>query len=84
MSPDSAMLLKEIRGSSPQSNGSMNECRPLSPDSPIPQYFTAVFESVSVTDYRSSSPESALSDEECESNVFTIDSSSESINDETL
>ncbi len=83
MSPDSAMLLKEIRGSSPQSNGSMNECRPLSPDSPIPQYFTAVFESVSVTDYRSSSPESALSDEECESNVFTIDSSSEYINDET-
>ncbi|XP_016396332.1 uncharacterized protein LOC107730116 [Sinocyclocheilus rhinocerous] len=85
MSPDSAMLLKDIRGCSPQSNGSMNECRPLSPDSPITQYFPAVFESVFVTDYRSSSPESALSDEECELNVFTLDSSpesTESINDE--
>ncbi len=83
MSPDSAMLLKYIRGFSPQSNGSMNECRPLSPDSPIPQYFPAVLESVSVTVYRSSSPESALSDEECELNVFTLDCSPESINDET-
>uniref|UniRef100_A0A671KES6 Ankyrin-2-like n=1 Tax=Sinocyclocheilus anshuiensis TaxID=1608454 RepID=A0A671KES6_9TELE len=68
MSPDSAMLLKYIRGTSPESNGSMNECRLLSPDSPTPQYFPAVFESVSVTDYRSSSPESALSEEEWELN----------------
>ncbi|XP_050971025.1 ankyrin-2b isoform X26 [Labeo rohita] len=85
MSPDSAMLLKEIRGDSPQSNGSINECRPLSSDSPTPQYFPAVFESVSVTDYRSSSPESALSDEDFELNIFTLDSSpesTESINDE--
>uniref|UniRef100_A0A9J7WYX2 Ankyrin 2 n=1 Tax=Cyprinus carpio carpio TaxID=630221 RepID=A0A9J7WYX2_CYPCA len=85
MSPDSAMLLKDIRGYSPQSNGSMNECRPLSPDSPITQYFPAVFESISVKSYRSSSPESALSEEEWELNVFTLDSSpetTESINDE--
>ncbi|XP_051757277.1 ankyrin-2b isoform X1 [Ctenopharyngodon idella] len=78
MSHESAMLLEDIRGSSPQSNGSMNECRPLSPDSPTPQYFPAVFESISVTDYRSSSPESALSDEEWELNVLTQDSSPES------
>uniref|UniRef100_A0A9J7ZNL3 Ankyrin 2 n=1 Tax=Cyprinus carpio carpio TaxID=630221 RepID=A0A9J7ZNL3_CYPCA len=87
MSPDSAMLLKDIRGSSPQSNGSMNECRPLSPDSPITQYVPAVFESVSVKTYRSSSPESALSEEEWELNVFTLDSSpesTESINDERI
>jgi len=85
MSPDSAMLLKDSRRSSLQSNGSMNECGALSPDSPIPQYFPTVFESVSVTDYRSSSPESPLSEEECELNVFTLDSSpesTESINNE--
>ncbi|XP_026123920.1 ankyrin-2b isoform X37 [Carassius auratus] len=85
MSPDSAMLLKDIRWSSPQSDWSMNECRPLSPESPTPQYFPAVFESIFVTDYRSSSPESALSEDEWELNVFTIVSSpesTESINDE--
>ncbi|XP_067303784.1 mucin-3B-like [Pseudorasbora parva] len=71
MSPEYALLLEDIRGSSPQSDGSMNECRPLSPDSPTPQYFPAIFESISVTDCRSSSPESALSEEEWELNVFT-------------
>ncbi|XP_077057599.1 ankyrin-2b isoform X1 [Siphateles boraxobius] len=85
MSPESAMLLEEIRGSSPQSNGSINEFRPLSPDSPTPQYVRAGFESISVTNYMSSSPESALSEEEWELNVFTQDcfaESTESINEE--
>ncbi|XP_043099164.1 uncharacterized protein LOC122347998 [Puntigrus tetrazona] len=84
MSPDSAMLLKDIRGSSPQSDGPMDDYRPLSPDSPVPQYFPALFELVSVTEYMSSSPESALSEDECELNILNIDSSPESINDERL
>ncbi|XP_067256384.1 ankyrin-2b isoform X3 [Chanodichthys erythropterus] len=86
MSPESAMLLEDIKRSSPQSNESMNECRPLSPDSPTPQYFPAVFESIFLTDYMSSSPESALSDEEWELNVLTQDyspESTESVNEET-
>ncbi len=63
----------------------MNEFRPLSPDSPITQYFPAVFESISVKTHRPSSPESVLSEEEWEFNVFTLDTSpesTESINDE--
>ncbi|XP_051576891.1 uncharacterized protein LOC127454015 [Myxocyprinus asiaticus] len=77
MSPESAMLLADIRRSSPQSVGSINECRPLSTDSPVPQYFAAVFESIPVTDYRSSSPESVWSEEEYELNVFSSVSSPE-------
>ncbi|XP_073715824.1 uncharacterized protein [Misgurnus anguillicaudatus] len=80
MSPESVMLLNDIRGSSPQSDGSINECRPLSPDSPVPQYFPRLFELIPVTDYRSSSPESAVSEEEFELNVFTS-ASLESLDD---
>ncbi|KAA0723858.1 Ankyrin-2 [Triplophysa tibetana] len=80
MSPESVMLLEDIRGCSPQSVGSIDECRPLSPDSPVPQYFPAFFESVPLTGHRSSSPESVVSEEEHKLNVFTL-ASLESLNE---
>uniref|UniRef100_A0A8C9YWT4 Ankyrin-2 n=1 Tax=Sander lucioperca TaxID=283035 RepID=A0A8C9YWT4_SANLU len=55
--------LFEDRAESPGSAASKNEFRPLSPDSPIPDFTQALRESsISRMDYRSSSPESVFSD----------------------
>ncbi|XP_023279632.1 uncharacterized protein LOC111667981 [Seriola lalandi dorsalis] len=64
MLPESTMQIAERRASSPESMPEFNENRSLSPDSPIPQ-FTASLEEYTSTQ-RSSSPESAGSDSECE------------------
>uniref|UniRef100_A0A3P8ZYZ7 Ankyrin 2 n=1 Tax=Esox lucius TaxID=8010 RepID=A0A3P8ZYZ7_ESOLU len=50
----------EIRPSSPKSISSVDEYRALSPDSPIPQYWHLIPDSI--VDFRSSSPESVSSD----------------------
>ncbi|CAB1351828.1 unnamed protein product [Coregonus sp. 'balchen'] len=55
----SIVLGIDTRSSSPESLGSVNEHRPLSPDSPIPQFRQVIPESV--LGYRSSSPESVTS-----------------------
>ncbi|XP_073691844.1 uncharacterized protein [Garra rufa] len=72
-----------FRASSPDSDTSVNDFKLLSPDSPVPQYFPAVFESVpynrSLSDYISPCPESELSEEEL--NVLTTEASPESINE---
>ncbi|XP_060789253.1 ankyrin-2b isoform X2 [Neoarius graeffei] len=69
MSPQSLISASDIRVSSPDS---VSACRPLSPDSPIPQYSTMLVDLVSVTGHRSSSPESMTSDEDYEFNVYTV------------
>ncbi|XP_058250471.1 ankyrin-2b isoform X2 [Hemibagrus wyckioides] len=68
MSTQSIFSASEIRGSSPDS---INVHRPLSPDSPIPQYSEMLVDLVSVTGHRSTSPEFVASDEDYEFNVFT-------------
>ncbi|XP_031441404.1 uncharacterized protein LOC105907238 [Clupea harengus] len=62
MSPDSAMMMTDIRCSSPESVASLNEFKALSPDSPIPQYSLSFFEPNFSTGQRSTSPESVDSD----------------------
>ncbi|XP_044038915.1 ankyrin-2b isoform X22 [Siniperca chuatsi] len=59
--------LFEDRAASPGSTASNDEFRPLSPDSPIPEFREALHEStISLMDLRSTSPESVLSDLEME------------------
>ncbi|XP_008286053.1 uncharacterized protein LOC103361685 isoform X1 [Stegastes partitus] len=59
--------LFEDRAESPDSTGSKHKFRPLSPDSPVPQFTQALQESsMSCVTLRSSSPESGLSDLEIE------------------
>ncbi|XP_071190129.1 mucin-2-like [Salvelinus alpinus] len=58
-----ASILLQDRCSSPESIASIDECRALSPDSPIPQFRQMLPESaISTIGYRSSSPESFASD----------------------
>ena len=61
MSPDVAMVL-ETRASSPDSVTSVNELRPLSPDSPLPEFTVALPECITFLRSVSSSPESVASD----------------------
>eukprot|EP00063_Salmo_salar_P036206 XP_014011041.1 PREDICTED: cardiomyopathy-associated protein 5-like isoform X3 [Salmo salar] len=71
MSPESVMLLTNIRSSSPESTASVDEYRCLSPDSPLPQYLQYFPEpTIFMTGSRSSSPASVLSDEEFENELF--------------
>uniref|UniRef100_A0AAQ4QZF9 Ankyrin 2 n=1 Tax=Gasterosteus aculeatus aculeatus TaxID=481459 RepID=A0AAQ4QZF9_GASAC len=59
----SLMLMSTFRSSSPESAGSLNELRPLSPDSPIPEFTQGLQESaISHMDMISCSPESLLSE----------------------
>ncbi|CDQ85060.1 unnamed protein product [Oncorhynchus mykiss] len=68
MSPESVMLLTNVRSSSPESTASF---RCLSPDSPLPQYLQYFPEpTIFMTGIRSSSPASVLSDEEFENEFF--------------
>ncbi|XP_047671508.1 ankyrin-2b isoform X2 [Tachysurus fulvidraco] len=69
MSLESAILQSDIRGSSPDS---LCACRPLSPDSPIPQYSAMFCGLVPITGYRSSSLESLASGSDCESNILNF------------
>ncbi|XP_060730195.1 ankyrin-2b isoform X2 [Tachysurus vachellii] len=69
MSPESAILQSDIRGSSPDS---LCACRPLPPDSPIPQYSAMFCGVVPITGYRSSSLESLASGSDCESNILNF------------
>ncbi len=60
-----------FRAFTPASDTSLNEFRLLSPDSPLPQFFTS-FETTPLNDFRSSSPESALKEKEKhEVDIFT-------------
>ncbi|XP_053537218.1 ankyrin-2b isoform X3 [Ictalurus punctatus] len=59
VSPESMILASDIRGSSPDS---VSACRPLSPDSPIPQYSGLFCELIPVRGHRPSSPESLAPD----------------------
>ncbi|XP_040886790.1 uncharacterized protein LOC121176783 isoform X3 [Toxotes jaculatrix] len=62
-----SLLLTNFRSSSPESTGSLNEFRALSPDSPIPELRLVLQESlITYMEYRSSSPEPA-------SSVFEVD-----------
>ena len=61
MSPDVAMVL-EARASSPDSVTSVSELRPLSPDSPLPEFTVALPECITFLRSVSSSPESVASD----------------------
>ena len=61
MSPDLVMVL-EARASSPDSATSVNELRPLSPDSPLPEFKIALPECITFLRSVSSSPESVASD----------------------
>ncbi|KAM9400474.1 uncharacterized protein ACWYII_030390 isoform 3-T3 [Salvelinus alpinus] len=71
MSPESVMLLTNVRSSSPESTASVDEYRCLSPDSPLPQYLQYFPEpTIFMTGSRSSSPASVLSDEEFENELF--------------
>ncbi|XP_048827075.1 LOW QUALITY PROTEIN: ankyrin-2-like [Brienomyrus brachyistius] len=63
--PESLHL--DDRPASPESTGSINEFRVLSPDSPVPQYNVPVFDSATLeAGYRSASPESQLSENDSE------------------
>ncbi|XP_026208480.1 uncharacterized protein LOC113157297 [Anabas testudineus] len=64
-----AMQMTDIRASSPESMSEFSENRPLSPDSPIPQ-FPLSLEEYTIT-LRSSSTESVRSDSECELTVIS-------------
>ncbi|XP_072574842.1 uncharacterized protein [Paramormyrops kingsleyae] len=65
LSPESLHL--DDRAASPESTGSINEFRFLSPDSPVPQYNVSVFDSAKIgAGYRSASPESQLSENDSE------------------
>ncbi|CAJ1086556.1 ankyrin-2b isoform X1 [Xyrichtys novacula] len=66
-------ILTESRVSSPGSEASLSKHRPLSPDSPVPDFRAELQDPVSaVANYRSSSPESVTSDLE-DSSVFLSD-----------
>ncbi|TSL34536.1 Ankyrin-2 [Bagarius yarrelli] len=69
MSPYSMDVALDNRGSSPDS---ISACRPLSPDSPVPQYSAVVCEVVPMTGCRSSSLESLASVSDTELNIFTV------------
>ena len=56
-----------MRTESAESGASVNEFKALSPDSPIPQYSLSFFETTFVTEQRSLTPESVMSDLDCES-----------------
>ncbi|KAL0970442.1 hypothetical protein UPYG_G00242010 [Umbra pygmaea] len=71
MSPESLKILEDIRASSPESTTSVDEYRCLSPDSPIPEFKQAIPNSSSITQHRSSSPESVSSGSECELMVMS-------------
>ncbi|XP_028838588.1 mucin-17-like [Denticeps clupeoides] len=61
------------RASSPESTESVSECRPLSPDSPVPQYLVHFPQSsIATSEERSESPESATSDIEYSFTEFTF------------
>ncbi|KAL2079306.1 hypothetical protein ACEWY4_025050 [Coilia grayii] len=60
------LLYEFLRGSSPQSDVSLNELKALSPDSPVLQYTDVFFDSAWLpTGSRSQSPQSAESDLDC-------------------
>ncbi|XP_028284793.1 uncharacterized protein LOC114450699 isoform X5 [Parambassis ranga] len=61
MSPNTVMTV-EARASSPESLTSVNEFRPLSPDSPLPEFAVALPECVKYLRSASSSPEMSASD----------------------
>ncbi|XP_078020971.1 ankyrin-2b isoform X2 [Epinephelus lanceolatus] len=61
ISTNSAMVI-EARASSPESVTSADECRPLSPDSPLPEFTVALPECVTFLRSASSSPETLASD----------------------
>ncbi|XP_049922891.1 ankyrin-2b isoform X2 [Epinephelus moara] len=61
ISTNSAMVI-EARASSPESVTSVDECRPLSPDSPLPEFTMALPECVTFLRSASSSPETLASD----------------------
>ncbi|XP_023279630.1 uncharacterized protein LOC111667980 [Seriola lalandi dorsalis] len=60
------LWLFEDRALSPDSTTSGNEFRPLSPESPIPEFTPALQSTICHTDLRSTSPDSVLSDLEME------------------
>ncbi|XP_071020691.1 uncharacterized protein [Oncorhynchus clarkii lewisi] len=62
MSSSSLMLLKDIKTTSPESTGTMDEHRSLSPDFPVPKYSPLFREAVPFR-HGSSSPESLPDDE---------------------
>ncbi|XP_069576816.1 uncharacterized protein [Brachyistius frenatus] len=61
MSPNSVMVT-EARAPSPESVASVNEFRPLSPDSPLPEFTVALPECVKFLRSTSASPEASASD----------------------
>ncbi|KAF3697517.1 Ankyrin-2 [Channa argus] len=63
MSPISVAVV-EARASSPESANSVNSLRPLSPDSPLPKFMTALPECVTLLRSQSSSPETGESDDD--------------------
>ncbi|XP_028329972.1 uncharacterized protein LOC114480222 [Gouania willdenowi] len=71
MSPTALMQLEKIKSESPESTQSLDETKRLSPDSPLPWFTQNIFEQVE-TNYDSLSPQSLLSDEECDSTYCAL------------